>query len=259
MTLELAAIDRDLDALAAGLDLAALLAAAPAHMGLDAVDAELSALASGVSIATQLRPPRVERPVAAPVAAQVAAPAGPVAAPPAPPIEVAPAPTAASAFSAEALFGEEASTSLRMDLSLAEEVVGADSLFGDDAPFHERPTHSLEEPRLDDPERRFSVSDDLAAMLEGELDPNEFGPSSEQSSDDLDGEFAIDEGELEVLVDDEPLEASDAEPLAASDGEPLPSSDTSRSTPPASDGGEGDGSTPEGGEKKGFFKKLFGK
>jgi len=238
MTFDLAAIDRDLDALSAGLDVAnrahATNGTPPA---LDAIDAELAALAAGVAV-TEARPARIE----------------------------------------------EAPTALRVDLSLAEAVAAApevaaaplseDSLFGDDGPFQEPPAQDFEGDfalDLDDAGQRVSVPDDLAAMLEGELDPHEFGPPRSSrpapaptadsapepqqaltSEEPESVEIAMEEGELEMFVEDDELFADDG-------SEPLPEIATSPSIPPEAATEQTAESDSEAPEKKGFFKKIFGK
>ncbi len=341
MTLDLAAIDRELDALAAGLAVSEERARAGAETDLVAVDAALAELESGVFVvaprapqrAAVLRPATV-RPVAVPAPlepVEVEEPSSleplpveasssldllPVEEPPlsldllpeeAPvsldllPVEEAPVsldllpveetPLALDLLPVEAplseasLFGDEESTGLLMDISLPDEFaeapalaasapLGEDALFGDEPAFPEPAAEDLGGLDFEDSGQRVSVPDDLAALLEGELDPSEFGPPTPRASylpepaadadadadSDADpdadpdaeaSDVAFDDGDVELMVDD-------AELYGAPDGtEPLPSTDTSLSTPPAPEGAEVDPAG--GGEKKGFFRKIFGK
>ncbi len=330
MTLDLAAIDRELDALAAGLAVSEERARAGAETDLVAVDAALAELESGVFVvaprapqrAAVLRPATV-RPVAVPAPlepVEVEEPSSleplpveasssldllPVEEPPLSldllPVEEAPVsldllpveetPLALDLLPVEAplseasLFGDEESTGLLMDISLPDEFaeapalaasapLGEDALFGDEPAFPEPAAEDLGGLDFEDSGQRVSVPDDLAALLEGELDPSEFGPptprasylpepaadadadadSDADSDADPDAEasdVAFDDGDVELMVDD-------AELYGAPDGtEPLPSTDTSLSVPPAAEGA--DVEPAEGGEKKGFFRKIFGK
>lgn len=315
MTLDLAAIDRELDALATGLAVGEARARVGGATDLVAVDAALAELESGVFVVAPRTPQRAAvarpltvRPVRAPLVAEPAEVEEPSSLEPLPveasssldllPVEEPPlsldllpeeaplsldllpveeAPLALDLLPVEeplseaSLFGDEESTGLLMDISLPDEFAEApalvasaplaeDALFGDELAFPESAAEDLGGLDFQDSGQRVSVPDDLAALLEGELDPNEFGPPTPRASylpepaADADAEasdVAFDDGDVELMVDD-------AELYGAPDGtEPLPATDTSLSVPPAAEGAEVEPG--EGGEKKGFFRKIFGK
>jgi hypothetical protein len=272
MTLDLAAIDRELDALATSLDLGAWRAPLGVSSQLDAVDAELAALESGVHlVAPERPPPRVERQPAprAPLAVEVAP-----AVVESPVVEEAPtaqlAPAAELAPSIELALPVEPTPAAELALPeegmpAAEAPLSEDALFGGEPAFLEPATQEQGGFEFEDLGQGVTVSPELAAMLEGELDPNEFGPprsrrASEPAVEVEEGvEVSIEEGELDVLVDDGDFDE------ALDGSEPLPATDTSpgvRSEAPATPSqrpATPESQPPEGGEKKGFFKKIFGK
>jgi hypothetical protein len=160
-----------------------------------------------------------------------------------------PAGEAAASLSAESLFRDAVSASLLvsdpLDFVAGAQPEPAASL--DDATAHV--SSAADEA---DSGARVSVPEDLAALLEGELDPNEFGappavaPLAAEATRVEDGDFEmfVEEDELFAVVEDE-----------APGPAPLPASATSPSVaPPVSDT-----AALEGQEKKGFFKKIFGK
>ena len=160
-----------------------------------------------------------------------------------------PAGEAAASLSAESLFQDAVSASLLvsdpLDFVAGAQPEPAASL--DDATAHV--SSAADEA---DSGARVSVPEDLAALLEGELDPNEFGappavaPLAAEATRVEDGDFEmfVEEDELFAVVEDE-----------APGPAPLPASATSPSVaPPVSDT-----AALEGQEKKGFFKKIFGK
>ena len=175
---------------------------------------------------------------------------------------VAPASSAPAALSAESLFGDEASTSLLLSGPL--ELVGAAPPAAAAAPpsFDEATSDvplgafaGDDDDDDDDLGERVSVPDDLAALLEGELDPSEFGAPA--VAEPMVAEATrVEDGEFEMFVDEDELYAvSEVEDDVAPGPAPLPASATSPSVaPPVSDT-----AALEGQEKKGFFKKIFGK
>jgi len=270
MTLDLAAIDRELDALGSALDLGAWRARAVAGVNtqLDAVDAELAALESGVHLAAPQKPSRPAKPGPA-VKRQPAV--EPV---PAPPehtvVERAPAPSELAIVELAPAPEEHASLELALvaeQPSVGDASLSGDALFGADVPFQEPPTRELGGLEFEDLGQGVTVSPELAALLEGELDPDDFGPrrprqGSQPTLEGAEGfDVSLEENELEVLIDDGEFSE------VAAGTEPLPSTDTSPSIRPEAPAADSqrpaaastESRPPEGGEKKGFFKKIFGK
>ncbi len=174
---------------------------------------------------------------------------------------VAPASSAPAALSAESLFGDEASTSLLLSGPL--EFVGA-------AP----PAAAAAPPSFDDATSDVPLSalagddDDARASASASrcptISPRCSRASSTRASSAapavaepmVDEATRVEDGEFEMFVDEDELYAvSEVEDDVAPGPAPLPASATSPSVaPPASDT-----AALEGQEKKGFFKKIFGK
>jgi hypothetical protein len=159
---------------------------------------------------------------------------------------------AAASLSAESLFRDAVSASLLISNPL--DFVAA----ANPAPapaFDDASAGGGLESDDDDPGERVSVPSDLAALLEGELDPSEFGmPDVAVAAPLADEATRVEDGEFEMFVEeDELLAVAEVEEDAAP--APLPAAATSPSLPPPAP----DTAALEGQEKKGFFKKIFGK
>lgn len=117
-----------------------------------------------------------------------------------------------------------------------------------------------------------NVSDELAALLEGELDPREFDAGAPAAAASGDGDLAamlepdaavdLEMADVELIADDE-LGGEDHTVVASPSAMPPPPPSASRAPPPSpSQAPPPSPSQPppeEGDGKKGFFRKMFGK
>jgi hypothetical protein len=156
-----------------------------------------------------------------------------------------------AALSAESLFRDAVSPSLLLSNPL--DFVAAASPAS--APAFEDDSVAAGVGADDDLGERVSVPDDLAALLEGELDPSEFGmPAVAAVAPLADDATRVEDGEFEMFVEEDELFAVADEPVAPGPA-PLPATATSPSAAPL----VSETAALEGQEKKGFFKKIFGK